>query len=45
MHQTIVIFQKSCGFLEWEQTSSDEYRLITFKQYQKALGRLDFLTE
>ena len=45
MHKTIVIFQKSCGFLEWEQTSSNAYRLITLKQYQEALGRLDVLTE
>ena len=45
MHKTIVIFQKSCGFLKWEQTSSNAYRLITLKQYQEALGRLDVLTE
>ena len=42
MYQTMEIFQKSSGFLEWQTISSNSERcvvLITLKQYQKAFTR------
>ena len=42
IYQTITIFQKTSGFLEWEPILSNckkVFRFITEKQYQKALTR------